>query len=248
MDTSDQDQPTAKRGGYRQRADGKPRENLTKVTSNRGGMHQPLRAPDAKAAARAMYEATPGATCALVAQESGIPEGTIRRWKAAGGWKSAARTIPNLAGRAGELANSFKLKMQDLGKPLSDEVAANEAAKELSTQHAVDIRAAVLDRHRKEWSAPRKLAYDAIAKANTNPAEAFERAKLAKITAETLQIVQVGECRAFGLDQTARGADGGTVVVVERTSAAQAQPDPVGTMTAEPGEVPMPGGDDGDEF
>lgn len=138
--------------------------------------------------------------------------------------------------------------MQDLGKPLSDEVAATEVAKDLSIDHAVNIRAAVLDRHRKEWSAPRKLAYDAIQKANSNPAEAFERAKLAKITAETLQIVQVGECRAYGLDQSARGADGGTVVVVERTNAAPAPIDPVGTMSADPGNVPMTDDDDGDTF
>ena len=107
--------------------------------------------------------------------------------------------------------------MSELGKPLSDEVAVQEASRDVSVQHAVDIRAGVLDRHRKEWSAPRKLAYDAIQLSNQGKqTDAFERAKLAKITAETLQIVQVGECRAFGLNEAARGADGGTVVVIDR--------------------------------
>lgn len=256
MTASDQDpaaNPPKKVGGYRQRADGQPRVNNSKSTSNRGGMYQPVQANDAKAAARAMYEATPGATCQLVAEESGIPVGTVRRWKAEGGWKSCARTVPDLAGRAGQLANTFKTKMADLGKPLSDEVAANEAAKEVAVQHAVDIRAQVLDRHRKEWAAPRKLAYDAIQKADKDPAGAFERAKLAKITAETLQIVQVGECRAFGLNHDARGADGGTVVVVERTGGAggEGAPPPddgVGTMTADPGPVPGAPADDEETF
>lgn len=214
---------TPKRGGYRQRADGQPRVNATKVTANRGGVYQPIKAPDARAAARAIYEATPGATCGLVHRELGgkVPESTIRRWKAEDGWKSVARTVSDLPARAAALANSFKVRMSELGKPLSDEVAAQEASRDVSVQHAVDIRAGVLDRHRKEWSAPRKLAYDAIQLSNKgDQTGAFERAKLAKITAETLQIVQVGECRAFGLNEAARGADGGTVVVIDRQSGA----------------------------
>lgn len=239
--------PPSKRGGYRQRADGAPRVNASKATANRGGMYQPIRDPSARAAARAIYEATPGATCELVGQELGgkVPVSTIRRWKAEDGWKSAAKTVPDLAGRAGQLANTFRIKMSELGKPLSDEVAAAEVAREVAVDHAVSVRAAVLDRHRKEWSAPRKLAYDAIALSNKgDQSGAFERAKLAKITAETLQIVQVGECRAFGLNHDARGADGGTVVVVEREAEPLALPDPGpiaddGTAT---------GTDDGGEF
>ncbi len=120
--------------------------------------------------------------------------------------------------------------MSELGKPLSDEVAAAEVAREVSVQHGVEVRAAVLDRHRKEWAAPRKLAYEAIQKATSDPAGAYERAKLAKLTAETLQIVQVGECRAFGLNEAARGADGGTVVVVQREDATPAEPGSVESL------------------
>lgn len=232
--------PPSKHGGYRQRADGAPRVNASKATANRGGKYQPIRDPSARAAARALYEATPGATCTSVAEEMGgkIPVGTLRRWKSEDGWKSAAKTVPDLAGRAGQLANTFKVKMSELGKPLSDEVAAAEAAKELAVDHAVEVRAGVLDRHRKEWGAPRKLIYEAVQKRD------FELAKLAKITSETLQIVQVGECRAFGLNHDARGADGGTVVVVEREAEPLALPDPGpiaddGTST---------GTDDGGEF
>ena len=192
-------------------------------TANRGGKNQPIIAPDARAAARAIYEATPGATCALVFDQLGgrVPESTLRRWKSEDGWKSVARTVSDLPARAAALANTFKVRMSELGKPLSDEVAAQEVSRDVSVQHAVDIRAGILDRHRKEWSAPRKLAYDAIQLSNKgDQTGAFERAKLAKITAETLQIVQVGECRAFGLNEAARGADGGTVVVIDRQSGA----------------------------
>ena len=232
------EQQTPKIGGYRPRADGQPHARGGTVTSNRGGKYQPIRDTSARAAARAIYEATPGATCTSVAEELGgkVPVGTLRRWKAEDGWKSAAKTVPDLAGRAGQLANTFKVKMSELGKPLSDEVAAAEAAKELAVDHAVEIRAGVLDRHRKEWGAPRKLIYEAVQKRD------FELAKLAKITSETLQIVQVGECRAFGLDHAARGGTGGTVVVVEREgSAPEAAPQPgdadPDTSTGTDGEV-----------
>jgi transposase-like protein len=192
--------------------------------SPRGGEGQPVIAPAAQAAARALYEGNPGATVYSVAEETGINPSTIKRWKvadtAAGRpWLPCARTITDLPGRAAELANTFKTRMADLGKPMSDEVAAAEVAKEISVTHAVDVRANVLDRHRKEWNPVRALAYDCI-KLATGPkadvAKAYEKAKLAKIMGETLQIIQVGECRAFGLDHTARGADGGTVVVIER--------------------------------
>ena len=58
--------------------------------------------------------------------------------------------------------------------------------------------------------------------AKNDVAGAFERAKLAKITAETLTLVQVGECRAYGINHDARAGDGQTVVVVERGAAAPA--------------------------
>ena len=45
----------------------------------------------------------------------------------------------------------------------------------------------------------------------------YERAKLAKVMAETLTLIQRGECRVFGLDKAARSADAeGIWVAVER--------------------------------
>lgn len=218
------------------KANPKPR-GVVKSGSRGGVFAKTVDRADNRAAARALYEATPGASCVTVAQETGIPEGTIRRWKSEDGWKPASKTMPDLAGKAGQLANSFRMRMSEMGKPMSDEVAAAEAAKEVSEKHAVDIRADVLRRHRMEWSAPRKLIYEAVQKRD------FELAKLAKIAGETLQIVQVGECRAFGLNHDARGADGGTVVVVEREAEPLALPDP-GPL----GDTAPAGTNDGGEF
>lgn len=197
-------------GGYRQRADGKPRVHVG------GGVNPETRpnrteSPKAerKAAARALFEGQPGATCETVAAEVGVPVGTVRRWKAEGGWRPAVKKLPELSARAGALADSFKVKMSELGKPMDDEVAADEAAREVAVDFAVDVRAQVLDRHRKEWAAPRKIAYEAIQRSD------FERAKLAKISAETLTLIQAGECRAYGIKPDDKG-DGRTVVVVER--------------------------------
>lgn len=178
--------------------------------------------PERRAAARALYEGQPGASCESVAAEIGVPVSTVRRWKSEdGGWKPIAKRLPELSARAAVLANSFKTKMSDLGKPLDDSVAASEVAREVAADVAVDVRAQVIDRHRKEWAAPRNIAYQAIKEATgpgSDVTKAFERAKLAKITSETLTLIQAGECRAFGITQEAKGADGQTIVVVDRAA------------------------------
>ncbi len=203
----------------------------------RYGPEPPL---ERQAAARALFEAQPYSTIESVAAEVAVLPYWVRRWKREGSWKKAVRALPDLSARAGQLADSFKRKMSDLGKPLDDDVAAREAAKDLATEFAVDMRAGVLDRHRKEWAAPRKIAYESISQASKGDVlGAFERAKLAKITSETLTLIQAGECRAYGINHEARAADGQTVVVVERGASA-------------PESLPASGGDsdagDGEEF
>lgn len=189
-----------------------------------------------RAAARALFEGQPGSTIETVAAEVGVDPKVIKAWKADGKWVTSARAMAGMSARAGELANNFKVRMSELGQPLDNEVAAAEVAAAASQEFAVDVRAEVLARHRKEWAAPRKVAYEALQQAGKGDvAGGFERAKLAKITAETLTLVQVGECRAFGINHDARAGDGQTVVVVERGAAAPAAPDVSGT-------------DDGGEF
>lgn len=190
-----------------------------------------------RAAARALFEGQPGSTIETVAAEVGVDPKVIKAWKADGKWVAVTRGMSGMSARAGELANNFKVRMSDLGHPLDNEAAAAEVAKAASQEFAVDVRAEVLARHRKEWAAPRKVAYEALQQAGKGDiAGGFERAKLAKITAETLTLVQVGECRAFGINHDARAGDGQTVVVVERGGAAPAVAPSPGTGTDDGGE------------
>lgn len=62
---------------------------------------------------------------------------------------------------------------------------------------AVDLRAELIERHRKEWQIARGLSAEAV------KARDFDKAKLAKITTETIKLIQEGERRAWGLDATA---------------------------------------------
>lgn len=193
--------------------------------------YQPEPPPDKLVEARKLFEGKPYSTINSVAAEAGVLPYWVRRWIREGDWSKASRSVPGLSARAAAAANNMKVRMSDLGKPLDEEVAVQEAAKEAATEFAVDVRAQVLDRHRKEWAAPRKIAYEAVQRSD------FERAKLAKITAETLTLIQGGECRAYGISHDARAADGQTVVVVERGGSAP-------QIEASPGT----GTDDGGEF
>jgi hypothetical protein len=59
---------------------------------------------------------------------------------------------------------------------------------------AVDARAEILKRHRTEWVAPRNQIYKALKSTD------IDQAKLAKLAAETLKLIQDGERKAWGLD------------------------------------------------
>ena len=68
----------------------------------------------------------------------------------------------------------------------------------------------MLERHRKEVDAPRKLVYQAIQSGD------LEKAKLAKTVAETLRIAQELERKAWGLD-AGENAGGDKVIVIDRS-------------------------------
>lgn len=67
-------------------------------------------------------------------------------------------------------------------------------------EEAEDKRAAVLARHRQEWRQVAALRQEAIKDREKQLTQSFERAKLAKITAEMTSIQQAGERKAWGLD------------------------------------------------
>lgn len=76
-----------------------------------------------------------------------------------------------------------------------------------ATQDSEDLRAQIIDRHRREWLIVQKLRQEALQHRNDpklgGHKEAFEKSKLAKITAELTLIQQNGERRAWGLDDVA---------------------------------------------
>jgi len=80
----------------------------------------------------------------------------------------------------------------------------NPAERAVILQHAreesEDKRAEVLARHRQEWKQVASLRQEALRDRLASPGQSFDRAKLAKITAEMTSIQQAGERKAWGLD------------------------------------------------
>ena len=72
---------------------------------------------------------------------------------------------------------------------------------------AADEKVAVIIRHREEWETQRTLVTTAIEKND------FDKAKLAKITAETLKIRQEAERKAWGIRDVDAQPDGGVLTV-----------------------------------
>lgn len=166
---------------------------------------------DVIAAARALYEGDPAITKRQVAEEMGVPYATLDKWSKGGdtgtGEKWAKRT-DNMSERAQAVADGYKGKLSELGPEITTE-QQKQVMDETADETAVELRAKVLERHRKEWGIPRGLVNEAV------KARDFNKAKLAKITSETLKLIQDGERKAWGIDS---GPDGATKVqvVIER--------------------------------
>jgi hypothetical protein len=68
----------------------------------------------------------------------------------------------------------------------------------VSDDAASEMRVRLIERHRAEWNAARKLVYEAMKLGEA--ATGFEKAKFAKISTEALRNIQDGERRAWSLD------------------------------------------------
>ena len=166
---------------------------------------------DRWAAARALYESKPGMSYPLLAAETGIPKSILQRRGLAEDWTKARdpAKLAEMSAAAQEVADRFNGKAAEYGDEISaDQKAA--AVAELVHDTAILERGKVIDRHRREWAAPRKLIYDGVKTRD------FDLCKIAKWTAETLQVIQNAERRAWGLDQPAEADSKNTVVVIER--------------------------------
>lgn len=173
-------------------------------------------------AARLAWESDPSLTAARLAEAVGISKQAVsvrikRDAEAGNPWVKKV-TQAEIAERAQVMADRVKQDPQP-SAPKVDAVDSSVNQKEMGTHERVPTgvpdpvaeRAAVIARHRKEWAAPRGLSYGAM------KAKDFEQAKLAKISSETLSIIQKGERAAWGLD-AADPADK-PVVIIERSGA-----------------------------
>jgi hypothetical protein len=97
-------------------------------------------------------------------------------------------------------------KVNGVGNGVNPEKKA--AAIDAAASETVEL----IKRHRDEWRQVAGLRQEALGKRKDDTTEAFNAAKLAKITAEMTAIQQAGERRAWGLDTaTAAGSSPATI-------------------------------------
>ena len=88
------------------------------------------------------------------------------------------------------------------GSKVDAEVAAGNLKKQLDEREESERkRAEVRARHRTEWQQVAALRQEALNRRQADSKDAFDRLKIAKITAEITAIQQRGECVAWGLDE-----------------------------------------------
>lgn len=157
--------------------------------------------PATLAGAAATLAAVPGATVPNVAEALGLSTATLTR-RLRDNPDLNTRPLRTMDSRAAEIAAHAKraadLAATELAGPDLPTVA--QASDRAAVTVAVDVTQRVLERHRKEWEVPRGLLAEAVkARSTKGTQEAFDMAKLAKISAETLTLVQSGERTAHGI-------------------------------------------------
>lgn len=164
---------------------------------------------DRYAAARALYEGTPGMSIATLAQQTGLGKSTLERRANSENWikNFAASLLPTMAEDAQAAADRFNTKVADYGTEITTE-QLEMAKQEVVVETAIDMRGQILDRHRREWAVVRGLIGEAVKDRN------FDKAKLAKITSESMRNLQDGERKAWGIDKP--DGESKLTVVIER--------------------------------
>ncbi|MGY3806838.1 hypothetical protein ACWNG8_06875 [Aeromonas veronii] len=146
---------------------------------------------DVRAAARLMYESTP-LTVEEVGKEVGVSGRTVKRWSAAdGGWRKVV--VQGLSLRAHEAADKVRDVVAELPKDV-EPGRKSEALAAAAEAVAVDERAALLAKHRKQWGIIDGLVAEAVRKRDLNAA------KLAESVCRTIAGKQTAERKAWGLE------------------------------------------------
>lgn len=179
---------------------------------------------------RMRWEADPTYTAVAVSTAMGVSGSAVSQRMKKEGWqrvsdpKELARRANDRADKA-MAAEATREAAETVAKQVTQDavagvktraVEAEVARRDNTADLAVDMRARILERHRKEVDGVRNILYAAIRENN------FEKAKLGKITSETVKIIQDIERKAWSLDAEgdSGGADGVVRVVIERREVA----------------------------
>lgn len=135
---------------------------------------------------RAEYEA--GASQSDLSRRHKVSRGAIQKHIMAEGW---AQDVTGTVNRMAE------------AKVAGVVAGCHPKKKAEALSRAADAKAAVMVRHKEEWERHQALIDEALAAGD------FDKAKLAKITAETLKIRQEGERRAWGIVDRVEADTGG---------------------------------------
>jgi hypothetical protein len=108
----------------------------------------------------------------------------------------------------GDGSDAAEIIRRKVTEQVTGAVTGGDPKKREAALDAEAARAAeVIHRHRQEWEIVAALRDEALEVREVDHAEAFGRAKLAKITAEMTAIQQAGERKAWGLDAADRAPD-----------------------------------------
>jgi hypothetical protein len=177
--------------------------------------------------ARARWEAEPQMTFSDVAVLLGFSKQAVAKHAKRCGWHKRL-DMPTLVAKAHAKADEATVGTMehdaDGSQPQTPQVvapghifpglscpalpadAAPEQARQITADAAVDARAELLTRHRREWGAVRNLAYTAI------KSKDLLEARTAKTVAEAVKTLQDGERKAWGLESGDEGPVKVTVV------------------------------------
>lgn len=176
--------------------------------------------PERKAAARALFETVPDIKFSEISEQVGVPVAKVRQWRQEDADAGDLWKLAHDWGKGGDASKRAKeaaaLKPVLAATQAEAEAEARAVVEFAAPPHAyVDPVAELRGKHQKEWLGPRALAYQAMKMGQTGRIdEAFTLAKLAKISAETLTLIQQGELRAHNVKP---GEGDGTLVLIERT-------------------------------
>lgn len=149
---------------------------------------------------RIAYESNPSVTYSDCARELGISRAAVQKRAKAEGWRKLENSI-QLAQKA--LAEADRLEAEAKSNPVEDAEVRKAVARS-----AVDVRAKVIEAHRREIEyVTHQLLYPSI------KAKDFELARLAKISFESMRIKHDLQRRAYGLDVAEDKSDQVKIVI-----------------------------------